>query len=76
MLAVRWFMQCLWIKTSQDKYSLPLVVCDTIEELAEECETTPGAILDSIANKEGMYEKVIYEEYDEELDKLQSEVIK
>ena len=37
----------LWIKVSHDKYELPLAVGETLEELAEMCNTTKNAITTS-----------------------------
>ena len=42
--------KCLIMKVTNDEYELPLIVADTIKEMAQICGTTESAIKGSIHN--------------------------
>lgn len=41
-----------WLLVTTDEYELPLMVCDTVRELAERCNTTEGTIYSTISHFE------------------------
>ena len=58
----------LWMCVTDDELELPIIVADTVQELASLVETTPGNIYSSYAKykkgvrKTSKYRKVVIEE--------------
>lgn len=57
-----------WLKVTLDKYELPVVVADSVEELAQICGVLPRSIIEQISRskKSGwrcIWKKVPKEEY-------------
>lgn len=62
----------LWLEVTQDKYELPLKVCDSVTTLARRCGVKPHTIYSCINKQErgyvkkSRYRKVVIEEGEEE----------
>lgn len=52
----------LYIKVSRDKYEFPLIVTDSVKEMAELDHTTENSVSSSISNKRGTYYRVEVED--------------
>jgi len=53
----------LYLKTTQDKYELPIAVADTAAELAKILGTSPGVVWSSISHKrKGWYRVEVEDE--------------
>lgn len=59
------------MRVTKDKYELPLVVEESVRELAKKCDTNPGYIYSCISHAEkkgfrSIYKRVIIEDGDNE----------
>lgn len=52
----------LYMKTTKDKYELPLVVEDSVQMLAQKLGLTPGTVASSISKKRPGYYRIVIED--------------